>query len=269
VGALGLAAAISMALVPRSPARADAVAAASIARARAEFDQGQAAYRAGDLKSALAHFQNAYALVPSAELEFDLGRTYERLGEADRAIKVFRAYLRRPEVGDDERAQIEARIADLIALRARQRAQVIEAPPKRAALTAEARAFFERGAKLFRRGRYEAALAAFSAAQDFAHLPELSYNLALTSERLGRWDDAIAFYRAYLREAKDTPDAAAVEARIRDIASGKREDTRTTKREDTRTTKREDTRTTKREDTRTTKREDTRTTSRSPRRPGR
>ena len=150
-----------------------------------------------------------------AELEFDLGRIYERLGEADDAITHFRAYLTRAELRADEREQIEARIANLIALRARQRAPLIASPPARSALTAEARAFFERGAKLFRRGRYEAALVAFSAARRFAELPELTYNLAVTSERLERWDDAIAYYRAYLREAKDAADAEQIEARIR------------------------------------------------------
>ena len=106
----------------------------------------------------------------------------------------------------------------MVALRARQRAQVIEAPPARAALTAEARAFFERGAKLFRRGRYEAALAAFSAARDFADLPELSYNLALTCERLARWEDAIDLLSRVPARGQGSADAEAIEARVQELA---------------------------------------------------
>jgi tetratricopeptide (TPR) repeat protein len=188
-------------------------------QAQSEFEQGEAAYRNDQLKPALTHFLRAYELAPSTELEFDLGRIYERLGEADNAITHLRAYLARAELRADERAQIETRIAHLDALRVRQRAPLIAEPPPQSALTAEARAFFERGAKLFRRGRYEAALVAFSAARRFAELPELTYNLAVTSERLERWEDAIAYYRAYLRDVKNAADAEQIEARIRVLAS--------------------------------------------------
>jgi tetratricopeptide (TPR) repeat protein len=100
-------------------------------------------------------------------------------------------------------------------LAARQRAQLITAPPSSNALTSEARAFFERGQKLFRDGRYQAALAAFAAARRFAALPELAYNLAVVSERLGRASEAVDYYREYLREAQSSADVDAVQARIR------------------------------------------------------
>lgn len=194
----------------RAPTAGDA-----ITRARVHFDQGQAAYRAGRLKEALREFKLAYELAPSAELDFDLARIYERVGEPRAAIERFRAYLRQSELSEREREEIEARIERLAALSARQRAQLLQPPPSSAALTAEARTFFERGQKLFREARYAAALAAFAAARRFAPLPELAYNMALTSEKLGHAADAVDYYREYLRDAKDPTDVDAVQARIR------------------------------------------------------
>jgi tetratricopeptide (TPR) repeat protein len=191
----------------------------TVAKARESFQRGEAAYAKGELKQALAEFLRAYELAPSMELEFDLGRVYERLGEADKAIAHFQAYVDGAQLQDSERAQIEARIAKLVELRSRQRAPLIEAPPAAAELTAEARAFFERGAKLFRAGRFEAALVAFNSARSFAPLPELAYNLAVTSERLERWDDAIEYYRTYLREAKNAKDGEQIKARIRALSA--------------------------------------------------
>jgi tetratricopeptide (TPR) repeat protein len=187
---------------------------AKLERARVLFAQGQAAYRDGRLKQALEHLEQAYELAPSPEIEFDLARIYERVGEPAAAIHHFRAYLRQAKLQDAERQQLEARIATLQALQARQRAQLQEAQPSSEALTTEARVFYERGKKLFGKGRYEGALVAFSAAKRFAALPELTYDLAVTSERLGRTSDAVDYYRAYLREATGAPDRDAVQARI-------------------------------------------------------
>jgi len=166
---------------------------------------------------ALDKLERAYALAPSKEIEFDLGRVCERVGEPATAIRHFRAYLESEGLPAAERAEIEARIDKLAKLQARQRAQLREAPPSSAALTSEARTFFERGKKLFHKGSYEAALAAFTAARRFATLPELAYNLALTSERLSRNADAVDYYRAYLREQPNAPDAEAVQARIAEL----------------------------------------------------
>lgn len=103
-------------------------------------------------------------------------------------------------------------------MQARQRASLIEQPPPSEALAAEAQAFFQRGTKLFRQGNYQAALIAFSEARRFAKVPELEYNLAVTCERLNRNPEAVQYYRAYLREARDAKDAAQVEARIRALS---------------------------------------------------
>ena len=176
---------------------------------------GRAAYRDGALVRARAELQRANELAPSPELEFILGRICERLGEAKAAIEHFERYLAQAKVAAGERQGIEARIRALRAQIERQRPDVLFTPPSNAALTAEARAFFERGIKLYQQRQYTAALAAFSAARRFAALPELSYNLALCCERLGRNAEAVDHYRAYLREAERPADAASVQAKIR------------------------------------------------------
>jgi tetratricopeptide (TPR) repeat protein len=198
---------------------AEAPSAAALKQARAHFERGELAYRAGQLKQSLEHFQRAYALAPSAELEFDLGHVYERLGEAEAAIGHYRNYLAQPRLEESERQQINKRIANLIALQARQRAPLIESPPPREAMDAEAYAFFQRGTKLFRQAKYDAALIAFTEARRFAKLPELNYNLAVTCERLNRNGEAAKYYRAYLREAEAPKDSEQVEARIRALSS--------------------------------------------------
>lgn len=187
----------------------------TIKQARAHFERGAAAYKSGQLKQAIEHFKRAYQLAPSAELDFDLAHVYERIGEAGEAIDHYRSYAKRAPLADAERSDIERRVQNLIALQARQRAPLIERAPAREALAAEAQAFFQRGTKLYRQGKYEAALIAFTEAQRFAKLPELDYNMAVINERLNRAPEAIEYYRAYLRDADHPSDAERVQARIR------------------------------------------------------
>jgi tetratricopeptide (TPR) repeat protein len=193
----------------------------ALRQARAHFEKGQLAYRSSQLRQALEQFQRAYELAPSAELDFDLAHVYERMGEAGAAIRHYRNYLKRGQVLDAERQEIDKRISNLIALEARQRAPLIERPPAREALAAEAQAFFQRGTKLFRQAKYDAALIAFTEALRFAKLPELKYNLAVTCERLGRKTEAVQYYRAYLTEAENPKDTEQVEARIRALGGGR------------------------------------------------
>ena len=75
---------------------------------------------------------------------------------------------------------------------------------------------------MFRRRRWEAAMQAFTAAYQFARLPEVVYNLAVVSERLHRTRDAIDYYREYLRLRRDSPDRAQVEAQIERLRASDR-----------------------------------------------
>ncbi|MDW8364087.1 MAG: tetratricopeptide repeat protein, partial [Myxococcales bacterium] len=192
-----------------------------IARMRELFAQGVQAYEAGRLDEALRLMLEAQHNWRNPALAYNIARIYERMADAERAAYWFRAYLTHGQPTEAERADIERRIAALREIEARQREQLHAPPPSQDALTAEARAFFQRGIVLYQRRHYEAALEAFLAALRFAPLPELYYNLALVSERLGRRSDAIDYYREYLRVRPGASERAWVERRIEQLRAGR------------------------------------------------
>lgn len=192
---------------PSDPAR-------ELARAKQCFEAAQAAYAKGKLAEAREGFTCAYVIEPSPELAWNLARVYERMGDPSQSIRFYVLYLESDALKPSERAAIEQRLAALEALRERQRAQVKGELPSQHELGDEAQTFFEHGVKLYRRGRYEAALAAFTAALRVSGAPELHYNLAVTSERLQRPSDALDHFRAYLAARPDADDKADVEARV-------------------------------------------------------
>lgn len=187
-------------------------------RARVLFQEGNAAYDAGRFQEAAEKMKGAWELVRSPALAFNVGRAYERMSEYDQAIRFFRMYLRNGRPSAEERRDVQARIAALRDAKARQSSQVFTGAPSNDELTREARTFFLRGVAMYRGGHYEAAMQAFIAAHRFAPLPEVLYNLAVTSERLGSRRDAIDYYREYLRGlAENAPDRGAVERKIAEL----------------------------------------------------
>ena len=185
-----------------------------VERAQVLFREGIAAYEAGRLAEALQKLREAHRITRAPELAFNVGRVYERMGDAAGAQRYWREYLRRGTVPEAERADLERRLQVLQELARRQRDQVFAAPPSSDELTAEARTFFLRGVAMFRRRQYQAALDAFMAAHNFApQLHEVVFNLAVTNERLNRLQDAIDWYSEYLRLRRDAPDRVQVTAK--------------------------------------------------------
>ncbi len=185
-----------------------------VARARALFMEGQAAYDAGRFQEAATKMREAYELTHSAELAFNVARVYERMSEYAEAIRYFRIYLRQGRPDDETRADVERRVTALREAERRSREHVFTAPPSNDELTREARTFFLRGVAMFRRHEYEAAMQAFTAAHRFAPLPEVLYNMAVVAERLESRRDAVDYYREYLRLRPDAPDRGFVEREI-------------------------------------------------------
>lgn len=193
-----------------------------VERARAHFEAGQAYYRAGRFEDARRALLQAFSLLPSAELAYNLGRVSERLGRAEEAIAHYEDYLRRLPAeprSASERARVQKRLAALHAEVAA-RAQMLKAPPPTSSeLVQEARRFFLRGVRLFERKQYAGALAAFGAAQRLSRVPELYFNLGLTCERLGNTRDAADYYRAYLDARPGASDHEAVAARVAQLSA--------------------------------------------------
>ncbi len=178
------------------------------------FAAARTAYAAGKLAEARDGFTCAFELAPSPELEWNLARVYERMGDANQGIRFYLLYLDSSALKAEERVSIERRVAALEELRDRQRQQVKGQLPSERELGSEARAFFDRGVKLYHRGNYVAALVAFAAALRASGAPELHYNLAVASERLHKPSDALDHFRAYLAAKPDADDKADVETRI-------------------------------------------------------
>lgn len=182
--------------------------------ARACFQKAQAAYAIGDLASALAGFLCAFRAAPSPELHYNLARVYERMGDAEESTRHYRAYLAQAEVTPKELKRIEVRLQALQDLSERQRPPLEPTKPSAAAMSTEARSFYDRGVKLFRMRQYAAALAAFSAALQMSNAPELHFNLAVVAERMNRAQEAADHYRAYLAARGDAKDRDRIEERI-------------------------------------------------------
>jgi tetratricopeptide (TPR) repeat protein len=179
------------------------------------FERAQAAYFAGRLAEARRGFECAYKQLPSAEMAWNLARVNERMGEVEAGVRYFREYLGTAKITPRERKRVQERIQALLELGQRQ-ASTLKLNPEeqRQALGEEARAFFDRGTKLYAAGHYKAAAAAFTAALQLSDAPELHYNLAVTSERLGEAADALDHYRAYLDAFPEAPDRSEVMARL-------------------------------------------------------
>ncbi len=99
---------LSLALLPALRAAAQP----EVQRARNAFEQGRAAYEAGNYRAALERFQEAYELTHEADVLYNVATAADRLREDRIALDAYRGYLEaRPNTPD--RAQITARIAVL------------------------------------------------------------------------------------------------------------------------------------------------------------
>jgi len=79
---------LKLATAQEKPAAAD-----TDARARRAFEAGRDAYDHGSFTAALAHFEQAYALRPSPELLYNVGRAADSDGQPSRAIAAYSSYL--------------------------------------------------------------------------------------------------------------------------------------------------------------------------------
>jgi tetratricopeptide (TPR) repeat protein len=80
--------------------------------ARAHYRAGQAYFRQGELRRALAEFKAAARDDARPELDYNIALTHDRLGDAARAIDGYRRFLAaRPDAA--ERHELEARIVTL------------------------------------------------------------------------------------------------------------------------------------------------------------
>jgi tetratricopeptide (TPR) repeat protein len=99
-------------------------------RARALFQQGVAAYRAGKYYEAVEIFLDTQRIYPDTQLCFNVARAYENLGNGAAALRYYRDYLRqadRPSDGDDVRERVR-RLEQQLAQRSVQQVTVLSRP---------------------------------------------------------------------------------------------------------------------------------------------
>jgi tetratricopeptide (TPR) repeat protein len=169
--------------------------------ARAEFEQGRAAYEAGNYQEALRHFEaasQAPGLDPSRmpDLIWNLAQARAHLGDIDGAMTEAMTY------GQYNPAQASQLIEQIERIGAQQSGEQEQAPAAAPQTDEEARAEFEQGRGAYEAGRYEEALRHFEAATqapglDPSRMPDLIWNLALTKARLGDRENALTEAMTY------------------------------------------------------------------------
>jgi len=84
----------------------------------------------------------------------------------------------------------------------------------------QARKAFQEGLALIDRGEYDAAIAAFEAANAAVPHPDVQYNLAYACVDAGRFEEAVKWFEIYLSQVKSPPDEAEIRqtmARLRSV----------------------------------------------------
>ena len=82
------------------------------AEARRMFEDGRAAYEAGQYQDGLNYFQRAYDLSLRPGLLFNIGQAAYKMHSDDRALKAFKAYLAQTPSAPN-RVEVEQRIHEL------------------------------------------------------------------------------------------------------------------------------------------------------------
>jgi hypothetical protein len=82
------------------------------------FQRGADAIRAGDVKSALVHFESAYAKSPHFAVLYNIGRAHAALGDASAAVQAYERYLAegKDAIPAERHALVEAEIRRQAAL---------------------------------------------------------------------------------------------------------------------------------------------------------
>lgn len=72
--------------------------------------EAKTAYRAADYQRAVELFERAYQMRQVGALLYNIARTYEKLGDTDKAIERYRRYIESTEAEPVQKAKAEARI---------------------------------------------------------------------------------------------------------------------------------------------------------------
>jgi tetratricopeptide (TPR) repeat protein len=186
-----------------APASADPV-----AEARRHFEQAEAYFLAGAYDRAIDEYQAAYDAAPHPAIFFNIGLSFEHLGDAARAIEHYERYLKEEPSGA-KAAEARARREAL--------ARKLEQTAAGAARAAEAEALRRRAAEHTEAGALDEALAALERARELSSDPEIRFALAEVHRRRGEVVLALAEFRRYLATSETGPNRAEAARRIDEL----------------------------------------------------
>lgn len=96
--------------IASAPARAD-----TAAEARAAYQEGKQAFKAGNYREALISLKKAYKLQPRPALLRYMGDTFYKMNKARQAINAYKSYLNHaPQAADRDKVQAKVRQLELI-----------------------------------------------------------------------------------------------------------------------------------------------------------
>ena len=188
------------------------------ARARTEFDAGADAYNSGDYETALARFKASYDIAGRPNEIWDMAQCLRGLGRNEEAIEMYRAYIEAAPDGTHV-AGAQSWIATLSGEGGE------ETAGEEDETTARARTEFDAGADAYNSGDYETALARFKASYDIAGRPNEIWDMAQCLRGLGRNEEAIEMYRAYIEAAPDGTHVAGAQSWIATLSGEGGEET--------------------------------------------
>jgi tetratricopeptide (TPR) repeat protein len=189
----------------QAPAGPDPAEVAAGKEAARLFEEGKAAYAAGDTEKAIASWEAGYAAKPDPVFQYNLGQAQNKAGRPDKAAEHLRKYLELAPAAEN-RAQVEEALVQLDA----------------AAAQEESIRLFDAGRASFDDGKYDEAIAQWE--QGYAKRPSavFLYNIGQAHRAAGRKEEARAALEKYLTEAPDTPHRATVEKMLKELAPRKK-----------------------------------------------
>jgi len=117
-------------LPPAEAAPAGAAVSDPASEARAAYRRGADLYRAGRYREAIAEFEAAERLKPSPALQFNIGQSWEKLGDVEAALAAFARYLRLdPQASNREAVERNVKVLEgRLAVTGRQMMHVLTEP---------------------------------------------------------------------------------------------------------------------------------------------
>lgn len=174
------------------------------AQAIALFKRAKANYKDGKYVEALIDFKKAYELKPTGAITYNIARCHEQLSEWKEAVAAYELFATET---DDQREKTEA--LDKIEFLKSKLA------PADSGEDAKYKVNIDEGKKAYSRGDYERAIDAFQKAFDIKPSPGVLFNIAKSFERMGRYEEAIEYFKQYLVLCQNCADRPDIEEQIK------------------------------------------------------